>query len=291
MTSLVEPPAREKQMVFATRQFFLSPGKFCQLNPEYTRKPGKKLMAHALLGKARMNVSLYQAAAAMNANARWQDMISENLAASSISGGRGRDVSFSSVQAGSQFVIPAARTAVNFKPGELQPTNNPMDFALEGKGLFEVQLPNGEHAFTRDGEFHLNSQGQLVTKQGYNVLSDGGPVQSDPSNAHPLTIAATGEVSQGGDVKGKLKIAEFDNPQLLTPLGSGTFRADNPSLKPSATPSTQVRQGFVEASNISSTTEMAKLITAMRGFEANQKVIQMQDDRMGRVITDLGGTN
>src|ERR1039457_827918 len=155
-----------------------------------------------------MNVSLYQAAAAMNANARWQDMISENLAAISIPGGRSRDVSFSSVQAGAQFVIPAARTAVNFQPGELRPTQNPTDFALEGKGFFEVQLPNGDHAYTRDGEFHLNAQGQLVTKQGYPVLGDGGPLQFDPSNAQPLTIAATGEVSQGGDVKGKLKLAE-----------------------------------------------------------------------------------
>src|SRR3954464_3122786 len=111
-----------------------------------------------------MNVSLYQAAAAMNANARWQDMISENLAASSTPGARSRDVSFSSVQSGSQFVIPSAGTSVNFQPGELKRTGNSLDFALEGKGFFEVQLPNGEHAYTRDGEFHMNAQGQLVTK-------------------------------------------------------------------------------------------------------------------------------
>jgi|ERR1017187_6856204 flagellar basal-body rod protein FlgF len=235
-----------------------------------------------------MNVSLYQSAAAMNANARWQDMVSENLASSSIPGARGRNISFSSVQANSQFVIPAANTSINFQPGELRSTGNPLDFALEGKGFFEVQLPNGEHAFTRDGEFHLSAQGQLVTKQGYTVLGDGGPLQMDPSNAHALAISATGEVSQGGDVKGKLKLAEFDNPQLLTVLGSGMFRADNPNLQPSIAPSTQVRQGFIEASNISTTSQMVSLITAMRAFEANQKVIQMQDDRMGRTITDLG---
>ena len=224
----------------------------------------------------------------MNANARWQDMVSENLAASSIPGARSRDISISSVQAGSQFVIPSASSATNFKTGELRPTGNPLDFALEGKGFFEVQLPNGEHAFTRDGEFHLSAQGQLVTKQGYTVLGDGGPLQFDPSNTHALTISATGEVSQGGDVKGKLKLAEFNNPQLLTALGSGMFRADNPNLQPSTTPATQVRQGFIEASNISTTSEMVSLITAMRAFEANQKVIQMQDDRMGKTIADLG---
>src|ERR1700712_780934 len=111
-----------------------------------------------------MNVSLYQAAAGMNATARWQDMISENLAASSMPGGRSREVYISSAQAGSRFSIPAASIGINFEPGELKPTGNPLDFALEGKGFFEVQLPNGEHAFTRDGEFHMNAQGQLVTK-------------------------------------------------------------------------------------------------------------------------------
>lgn len=235
-----------------------------------------------------MNVSLYQAAAAMNANARWQDMISENLAASSTPGARSRDVAFSSVQTGSKFVIPAANTGINFTPGELKSTGNPLDFALEGKGFFEVQLPNNEHAFTRDGEFHLDSHGRLITKQGYSVVGDGAPAQVDPTNNHALTISANGEISQGGEIKGKLKFAEFTNPKLLTPLGSGLFRADNPKLTPSATPTTQVRQGFVEASNISTTTEMAGLISAMRAFEANQKIIQMQDERMGRTITELG---
>jgi flagellar basal-body rod protein FlgG len=235
-----------------------------------------------------MNVSLYHAAAAMNANARWQDMVSENLAASSVPGGRGREISISSVQAGPRFVIPSASTALSFQPGESRSTGNPLDFALEGSGFFEVQLPNGEHAFTRDGEFHLSAQGQLVTKQGYTVLGDGGPLQFDPSNSHALSISSTGEVSQGGDVKGNLKLAEFNNPQLLTALGSGMFRADNPNLQPNSTPTTQVRQGFIEASNISTTAEMVNLISAMRAFEANQKVIQMQDDRMGRTITDLG---
>ena len=224
----------------------------------------------------------------MNANAQWQDMISENLAAASVPGARSRDVSFSSVKAGPQFVIPAAHAGVNFAPGELKATGNPLDFALEGKGFFEVQLPNGDHAYSRDGELHLNQQGQLVTKQGFNLVGDGVAVQIDPSNSGSLTVSATGEISQGGEIKGKLKLTEFNNPKLLTQIGGGMFRADNPNLKPSSNPSTQVRQGFIEASNISTTTEMAGLITAMRGFEANQKVIQMQDDRMGRVITDLG---
>ena len=89
-----------------------------------------------------MEVSLYQAAAAMNATAQWQEMIAENLTTAQISGGRKREISFSDVQAGmdpnaangsqSGYMIPAARTVTNFEPGELHASSNPMDFALEG---------------------------------------------------------------------------------------------------------------------------------------------------------------
>src|SRR6266536_6031406 len=130
-----------------------------------------------------MNVSLYQAAAAMNANSRWQEVIAENLAGSSIPGSRKQDVSFSAVSAGMApglaglhgggFVMPMSTATVNFQQGTLRPTTLPTDLAIEGPGFFEVQLPNGSHGFTRDGELQLNAQGQLVTKQGYLVLGDG----------------------------------------------------------------------------------------------------------------------
>src|SRR5215831_11899421 len=123
-----------------------------------------------------MNVSLYQAAAAMNAQARWQELITGNLAASSVPGFRKQDISFSAVEAGldpsarlgaSRYVIPSAHSTINLSPGELRATGNPMDFALEGPGFLEVQLPNGARAYTRDGELHVNADAQLVTKQGY----------------------------------------------------------------------------------------------------------------------------
>ncbi len=250
-----------------------------------------------------MNVSLYQAAAAMNANARWQEIITENLAAGAVPGFRKREVSFSSVEAGldptatnaygMHYTIPAASSGINVQQGESRATGNPMDFAIEGPGFFEAQLPNGNRAYTRDGELHLNATGQLVTKQGYTVLGDEGPVQLDPNNSAAIVVSATGEVSQGDQPRGRIKLVEFGQPQSLSPLGDGYFLANRPG-DPGALPvkatHSALRQGFLEASNTSPTTEMASLITAMRLFEANQKVLQTQDDRMGRVITDLGGT-
>ncbi len=239
-----------------------------------------------------MNVSLYQAAAAMNANARWQEMITENLAAGSVPGFRKQDISFATVEAGlgtSRHLMPVARTATNFQQGSVRPTGNPTDLALEGNGFFEVQLPNGAHAYTRDGEFQLNAQGQLVTKQGYTVVSNSGPLQFDVNNPAPISVSPAGEVSQGSDNKGRLHLVEFAQPQQLTAIGQGYFLADDPAAQPIDASATSVRQGYLEASNTSPTIEMASLITAMRMFETNQKVMQMQDERMGKAINELGG--
>jgi flagellar basal-body rod protein FlgF len=245
-----------------------------------------------------MNVSLYQAAAAMNANSRWQELISDNLADSSVPGARKQDVSFSAVEAGlpsgqlglngERFVMPSARGVINFTQGEINPTGVATDFAVDGPGFIQVQMPNNQAGFTRDGELHLNAQGQLVTKRGYPVLGDGGPIQLDPNNSAPMTVAATGQVSQGGELKGRIKVVEFKDPHALTVIGQGYYFAAK-GVKPIDAQSTAVRQGYLEGANTSPTVEMSSLITAMRMFESNQKVLQMQDERMGRVISDLGG--
>jgi flagellar basal-body rod protein FlgF len=229
-----------------------------------------------------MNVSLYQAAAAMNANSRWQELISDNLADSSVPGARKQDVSFSAVEAGlpsgqlglngERFVMPSARGVINFSQGEINPTGVATDFAVDGPGFIQVKM-----------------QGQLVTKRGYPVAGDSGPIQLDPNNSAPMTVAATGEVSQGGELKGRIKVVEFKDPHTLTVIGQGYYLAAK-GVKPADAQSTAVRQGYLEGANTSPTIEMSSLIMAMRMFEANEKVVQMQDDRMGRVITDLGGT-
>jgi len=246
-----------------------------------------------------MDVSLYQAAAAMNATAHWQDLIAENLSAASVPGARKQEMSFSDVQAGlasntsgpdkSSYYIPAANAVTNTQAGELRSTGNPMDFALEGPGFFAVQTGIGQTAYTRDGEFKLNATGQLVTKGGNPVMGQGGPLQFNPNSSSAITVSATGEISQGDQTIGKLQTVEFQSPGQLSMRGAGFFSADNPADPPTPATSTKVRQGFVESANTSPTTEMASLITAMRMFEANQKVLQMQSDRMSRVITDLGG--
>jgi flagellar basal-body rod protein FlgF len=253
---------------------------------------------------ALVNVSLYQAASALNANARWQEVISENMAASTIPGFKKQDLSFQAVQAGmlspttaggranAQAVsLPAARNHVNFSAGEIRRTDVNTDLAIEGTAFFEVQLPNGTTAYTRDGEFKLNAQGQLVTKQGYLVMGEGGAVQLDPNNSLGLTFAPDGTISQGADVRGKLSLVAFNDPNLLSTTGGGFFIAKDPALQPEPDSNSTLRQGFLEGSNTSAVAEMANLINVMRAYEANQRVVQMQDERMGRAISELGNPN
>lgn len=251
-----------------------------------------------------MNVSLYQAAAAMNANSRWQELISENLAAGSVPGFKKQELSFTAIQAGLMphgdvtrpgtslpFALPSTTAFTNFSGGEIKPTGVNTHVALAGPGFFEVKLANGARAFTRDGEFQVNAQSQLVTKQGLLVMGEDGPLQFDANNGAPISIAAGGEISQGGESKGTLKITNFQNPNLLTPVGSGMFEARAAGLKPSTDAKPAVREGCLEGSNTSAPAEMANLITAMRSFEANQRIVQLHDERMGKLITDLGNTN
>lgn len=248
-----------------------------------------------------MNVSLYQAAGAMNANARWQEVISENLASASIPGFKKQDMSFDAVQSGImsqavpdgrvQYTMPRASTATNFTQGSFRETGVKTDVAIDGKGFFEVEMPGGASAYTRDGEFHVNSSGQLVNKQGFPIVGESGPIQLDTKSGGPISISPTGEVSQGADVRGKLKVVEFNRPELLTQISGGHFVNNNPSMQPVEVPMASVRQGFLESANTSAVNEMTSLIAVMRSFESNQKIMQAHSDRMSRTISELGNPN
>jgi flagellar basal-body rod protein FlgF len=250
-----------------------------------------------------VNVSLFQAAAALDANSRWQEVIADNLASSSQPGYKQQQLSQAAIQAGllpangarnsaQHFSVPQTSVSTNFNAGELKYTGNNSDAAIEGTGFFEAKLPNGMTALTRDGEFQVNSKGQLMTKEsfpvmGINPMGVVGPIQLSPDHSGVLSITSAGLVNQGSETRGKLKMTDVANPQLLTKISGAYFVAQDPKagLQPSKS---TVREGYLEGSNSSTLSEMASMMTASRGFEANQKVIQIQDDRMNRTISDLG---
>ena len=176
--------------------------------------------------------------------------------------------------------------------GNLSATDNTLDMAIQGKGFFQVTLPTGEMAYTRDGTFQLNAQGQVVTHDGY-LMSPGITV---PANAVDVTINASGEVLAKieGQVAsqnvGQIQVATFANEPGLQAIGSNMYLETPASGNASAgTPAStgygSILQGFLETSNVNAVEEISNLISAQRAYEMNSKVIQTSDDMMGTLTS------
>ncbi|MEO5338098.1 MAG: flagellar basal-body rod protein FlgG [Magnetospirillum sp. WYHS-4] len=193
------------------------------------------------------------------------------------------------VPAGVQIGLGVKMAAVYriHEQGNLSATDNTFDMAIQGKGFFQVRLPSGETAYTRDGTFQLNAQGQVVTHDGYTVL----PGITLPNNAIDVTINASGQVLAKieGQVAlqnvGQIQIATFPNEAGLQAIGdnllletpaSGAATQGNPQ----ATGFGSILQGFLETANVNAVEEISNLISAQRAYEMNSKVIKTSDEMM-----------
>jgi flagellar basal-body rod protein FlgG len=189
-------------------------------------------------------------------------------------------------------VRPVA-TARIFTTGNLQNTANPLDLAVNGNGFFQVTLPDGSVSYTRDGAFQLDSQGQVVTSNGYPLQ----PTITIPPNALSITIGSDGTVSvlaAGATAPtqvGQIQLANFINPAGLQARGENLFLETAASgTAQTNVPGTNglgaLNQGFVETSNVNVTEELVNLITAQRAFEINSRSIQ-SSDQMLQKLTQL----
>ncbi len=171
----------------------------------------------------------------------------------------------------------------DMRAGTLRTTGRNLDVALAGPGYFEVQTPQGP-AYTRQGEFQLDARGRLVTMQGHPVQGQSGEVTL---TGGPVTIDAAGNVTESGRQMDRLKVVAFDVGQALTPQEGGLFSAGR-NMTLVASGDVQLRQGFLENSNVQQVQEMVELIQTMRRFESMQKIVQGYDDLMGSAIRKLG---
>jgi flagellar basal-body rod protein FlgG len=171
--------------------------------------------------------------------------------------------------------------------GALTQTSNRYDMAIDGQGYFQVNMPNGDIAYTRAGSFQLSDQGELVTTDGY-------PVQPGiivPQGALDVVVSKTGQVQVkvAGDpelqVVGQLELATFVNEAGLEAIGSNMFLQTAASGQPTvAAPGEpgfgMLQQGFVEASNVNPVSEITALITAQRAYEMNSRVVKTADEML-----------
>ena len=255
--------------------------------------------------------ALYTAATGMNAQETNIDVVSNNLANSNTTGYKKSRAEFqdllyqqvvepgsptSSTTANSSGVqiglgVKTAAVQKVFAQGDLISTSNPLDMAIEGDGFFQVQLPDGDQAFTRAGSFQLNSQGQLTTSDGYVV----DPGVTIPSDSLAISVGQDGSVSvrQPGSATtsqvGQLTGVRFANNAGLRAVGKNLYQETESSGTPTSGIFSEngfgrVSQGFIESSNVSVVEQVVNMITAQRAYEASSKGITTADEMLSQAI-------
>jgi len=181
-------------------------------------------------------------------------------------------------------VKPAATQRV-FEQGSLNRTENPMDLAIQGDGLFQVTLPDGTDAYTRDGSFSLSSEGTIVTSSGFPLS----PAIVVPQGAGDIQVSEDGlvtvQVAGSPQQIGQIELARFINPSGLRPVGGNLFTETEATGAPMVqTPGTEgagtLMQNYVEASNVQAVQEMVNMITAQRAYEIVSKSITVSDEML-----------
>lgn len=186
-------------------------------------------------------------------------------------------------------VKPVATERI-FTQGNLQQTSNDKDVAIQGQGFFQILLPDGTTAYTRDGSFQTDSQGQLVTASGYPVQ----PAITVPANAQSITIGRDGVVSittpnsTATTQIGQIQLATFINPAGLQAKGENLFVETTASGNPNTnTPGTNgaglLNQGYVETSNVNVVEELVSMIQTQRAYEINSKAITTSDQMLQKL--------
>lgn len=255
--------------------------------------------------------ALYSAASGMNAQQLNVDNIANNLANANTTGYKERRAQFqdllyqnmvqpgaasgqsSTVPAGLQLGLgtKSVSNEVIFTQGNFTQTDNPLDLVIQGNGFFQILRSSGDLAYTRDGSFQLDKDGNIVTANG-DLLQ---PQITIPPSAQSITIAADGTVSyvQPGTTQatkaGQIQLAGFQNPAGLNSLGSNLYQPTDASGTPTvANPGGQeglgtLLQGYTEQSNVSIVQEFINLIVAQRAYEANSKVVKAADEMYQQV--------
>ncbi|MCM2354063.1 MAG: flagellar basal-body rod protein FlgF [Pseudobdellovibrio sp.] len=211
--------------------------------------------------------------------------------------------SFYELNGGDKAFVDAAGTYTNFEQGSLKSTGGKLDVAIDGQGFFEVGTPTGVK-FTRAGNFTVDGNGQLVTKDGNPVLLEGGEgedglISGDNfdnrtvrvSGTQAITISDAGEVFEGETKLGKLSVVNVANTDALQKVGNNYYTTkENMNAEITAIKNPSLKQGFLETSNVNIINEMTDMIMAQRVFEGTQKAISAYDNMSDKLINQVGNT-
>jgi len=230
---------------------------------------------------ANMNTTAY-----MRRRTEFHDLIYQNLRRVGSTASDAGTIVPSGVQLGLGVKLAAVYRI--HEQGNLTSTDNTFDLAIQGNGFFQIQLPDGTTAYSRDGSFQLSPTGQIVTHDGNPLV----PNISVSTTAIDVTINSTGEVlvKEQGSVTpsnaGQITLATFPNDAGLEAVGDNLYLETPASGSPAtgtagASGYGTLLQGFLETANVNAVSEVSELISAQRAYEMNSKVIQTSDEMMG----------
>jgi flagellar basal-body rod protein FlgG len=217
----------------------------------------------------------------------FEDLMYQNLRAAGTASSEQTDLP-TGLQVG--LGVRVAASTRNFGQGALTQSGGNLDLAIKGQGFFQVQLPDGTTAYTRDGAFQVDANGQIVNSAGYALQ----PGITIPANAQAITIAADGTVQvkvpgqAAPQTAGQIQLANFVNPAGLEPRGGNLFAETESSGTPNTgTPTNNglgaLQQGFLEGSNVNVVEELVSMIATQRAYELNSKAIQTSDQMLQRL--------
>lgn len=255
-----------------------------------------------------MSNSLYIAATGMHAEQAQIDTVANNLVNLNTMGFKKSRVAFATLMPELQGAtsrdtgvsqsylgmgVSGTNALLDFATGSLKQTQSELDLAVQGHGLFEVQLPDGSLAYTRNGSLHVNNDGYLVNSDGYPLSA----MVQIPSDMEKLIVGADGRIQvknpdsdQLVDV-GSLQLAHFANEAGLKPIGNNLYIANETTgdvlySRPGENGAGTISQGYLEASNVQMIEELTNMMTAQRAYEASSKVLQASDEIQG-IINNL----
>lgn len=185
------------------------------------------------------------------------------------------------------FGVRIDETVTNYNQGTHVATDNNMDFAIEGSGFFEVIDENNNRYYTRDGDFSVDAQGYLVTNAGYSVMginnSTGASERIYVGNGE-IAITPDNNINIDGNSMYRFRVVDFDNYDGLEKVGNNVYTGQNGNL----TNDVNIKQGYLEGSNVDAISTTALLMETVNEFQANQKVIQSFDSILSKIANEIG---
>jgi len=239
-----------------------------------------------------MSVITDQVSTSLDALTKEYEIITHNLANASTVGYKRRCNAFSQVleaqDAGTQTYSPGSvelNSSFDFSQGSIVKTDRELDFALYGKGFFEIETLNGP-IYTRNGIFTTNQNGQIVDFQGRVVSGQAGPITIPSNIVSQLHVSSDGSISADGTDIGQFKLVDFgDDENKLAPIGGNCYQMTEPDIEPVTAENIIVKQGYQEASNVQIIDELVDLIMVSRLYEANMDFINAGKETSSSLIS------